>query len=545
MITERVQAIGTFSGSLHDDAPDSVARSVRVGDEIVITPARLDTSAVGAYSDAEIMASALYTGYVTSKPTPTTFQGYDLGMFLGTASGLGDLITTAVNPTNAAWTLAQWVSALRPSSLDAGTVRVGGATFAGPVGGYQWITPREALTDVCSALAAEWRVNPDSTLDADSISVLYPTSTTPVVVVTRDDEGWFGAYRGVLGEVLEAGLDIEEYTTSVIVVGQGSGSSMITAVASSGATTYQDHQGNNVVFERFIDAPSDGSTAAGVRAAAELAKSSEARRQFSVRTRTDQPVKAGDYLYAYDPAAGLSDAANQIDFRGRLLSVLKLRVFGVTWPVRPGMGVYCRHPVGASFIDLSDHWQYEDGEATLDVGQVPAILASASAPVTAGGGQGLRQTGAARLGVNPQIAARAAQSPGCLGVHSLTTAFNTSATHTAYQDEGLTLTINDVAGRRYKFTIAVNPYCPGGIQTIVYQLLRDGVQVRDWYCTAESMATAFAQGTTLTCTTLLSASASSVVYKVRIKATTANTQVSSYGDASTIRQFIIEDVGNI
>lgn len=407
LITQRVQALGNFSGELVPGAADSVARFVTEGSEIVITANRWDMFNL---SDANILSAAIYVAYITNKPSPTSFQGYDLGMFLGTPGGRGDLLDTAINATNVAWTLAQWVTALLPASLTSGTIRVGGATWTGPPGGYRFMSRREALTDVCTKLSAEWRVNPAGTFDADTVSVLYPTSTTPTVVVTDKEEGQDGTLRGLQGTVLISGVDIEDYTTSAIVVGQGSGTTVITAAANSGATTYKDHLGANLVMEQFVNSPSDSSTTAANTATAELAKGSSARRQLSVQSNTyavTRFAKHGDYVYAYNLSANLIDAANQITYRGELLPVIKLRCFGLTWPVQRGMGVYCRKWVAgvATYLDLTDQWAYETGDTTWDVGQVPMIFSSPTSPSVSPAG-GTNSAGAARLGVNPAIVAR-------------------------------------------------------------------------------------------------------------------------------------------
>lgn len=132
---------------------------------------------------------------------------------------------------------------------------------------------------------------------------------------------------------------------------------------------------------------------------------------------------------------------------------------------------------------------------------------------------------------------------GVLGVHSLTSAFVTAGSHTTYQDEGLTKTVAETAGRRLKFTLIVAPYVSGGTNSIVYALLRGAVGIHEWFVPIEAMSTALPHMMTFTHTEVVASSAGASVFKVQLKANTNNTAVNSYGAAVSARQLIIEDTG--
>lgn len=132
---------------------------------------------------------------------------------------------------------------------------------------------------------------------------------------------------------------------------------------------------------------------------------------------------------------------------------------------------------------------------------------------------------------------------GALGTHTLTTVFTTTGTHTTLQDEGLTLTINDTAGRRLRFTFVVQPYAPGGANSIVLTLLRNGVKVRDYVLPSTAVSTTDAHAMTLSHVETIAATFANSVYKLQIAASPTNTSVSSFGSATLPRQFIIEDIG--
>lgn len=366
-VTERLMKPGSFSVRLREDYPWSVASAVDVFDHIVITPTRLDP--IAGFSDADILAAAIYTGVVTSKPSPRIFEGAGLAWWLGTDEGLGDLLDTAA--TQSAATLSTWVTALRPSSLSAGTVsNTGLGTLSAT---YQWMTRREALDGVCRALGAEWRVNPAFTLDAAKSPDLFVS--TPTVVITRKEEGQDGSYRGLDGTLIVTAKDVRQYTTKAIAVAQGQGATAATG-SSSGSTSYKDGLNNTVVLERLVNAPSDSSANASTIAAQQVGQWNQVRRELSLNSRTynvTRHAKPGDYVYVFDQLAELTDPANQITFRGELISPIKLRVYALTWPIERGMGVYARRS-GATptYTDLTDYVEWEDGsDVQWDVGAAP------------------------------------------------------------------------------------------------------------------------------------------------------------------------------
>ncbi len=394
-ITQRLMKPGAFRIGLKEGHPFSAANAVALFDHIVITANRLEP--ITGFSDANILANAIFTGVVTNKPMPGSFEGHDLGYWLGTPDGAGDLLDTAVaNAANS--TLSTWITSLKPASLAAGTVNNTGTTTR-TLGPFQWVTRREAIDAVCRAMGAEWKINPNFTLDVATPANLFVT--TPTVVVTRLAEGPDGAFRGLDGRLILKATDVEQYTTSVICVAQGSGSTVATAAASSGATTYKDGLNNNVIMERLVNSPTEPSANAGTVAQATLDLYKNPRWETSLNSRTytvTRFVKAGDYVYVYDQLAGLTDNANQIVYRGEVISPIKLRVYALTWPVEKGMGVYARRS-GATptYTDLTDFVQWETGDVNWEVGAATRAIGNDTA--SAGS--------VAYLGANVDVAERA------------------------------------------------------------------------------------------------------------------------------------------
>jgi hypothetical protein len=131
---------------------------------------------------------------------------------------------------------------------------------------------------------------------------------------------------------------------------------------------------------------------------------------------------------------------------------------------------------------------------------------------------------------------------GYVGLQTLTTAFATTATHTTFQDNGMTLTITEVSGRQYKITARVNPYPSGGLQGIKMQIVRGSTALARSDFSPNVLDTGISFPTVITYV-YTSAASGSATYKMQIGALTANTEVQDFGNTTYPRQFFIEDIG--
>jgi hypothetical protein len=131
---------------------------------------------------------------------------------------------------------------------------------------------------------------------------------------------------------------------------------------------------------------------------------------------------------------------------------------------------------------------------------------------------------------------------GLAGLQTLTTVFTTSPTHTNPQANGMTLTITEVSGRRYKITANSNIYPSGGLQGVNMSIVRAGTPLKQGNFAPAVMdaGNAFPVLFSFIYTATTSGSAT---YTTRIWAASANTAVSDYADATFPRQFSIEDLG--
>ena len=132
---------------------------------------------------------------------------------------------------------------------------------------------------------------------------------------------------------------------------------------------------------------------------------------------------------------------------------------------------------------------------------------------------------------------------GVLGFQTTTTAFSTSATHTTYQDSGLTLSIPYVTNRYLRVTWQGNPYTPGGVQGIGFKFLRGATIIQEGAIPGEAMA-AGVSSAFITEIIVATTSTTTETFKLQIKAWTNNTAVADFASSpATSRQFIVEDIG--
>jgi len=256
----------------------------------------------------------------------------------------------------------QWVTDLRPSSLDAGTYTV----IAGTLGHtFQYVSRREALDYVCDFFDAEWKVDPTGTLHAGPAANLF--TTTPTVVVQPRSGGRDINITGVHGS-LEVARDMDDYTTRVFLVGaSGTGAANI-----SPATTYRDLNGNLVDWTRLVESTDTASGNENTVAQAQLNRFSSQRHEIRLSSShydLGQDIEVGDSIYVYDPEQGLHDTDNQVQYRGQTIFPMSLRVRGRSWPVERGMGVYFRAPTaGGEVTDLTNWVEWETSDTTIEVG---------------------------------------------------------------------------------------------------------------------------------------------------------------------------------
>jgi hypothetical protein len=364
----------TLKGEPDDTTPGSIWEildpATNAYGHVLITPVRVDPEAVG---DAGLLSVAKYAGIYRGNSSRNQIGGIGLVGWLGDEDDKGAIAETA--KTGGAGSFANWIDDVIPDALAVGTVTAIAGTLTESM---QYMSPRAMLARVMDYFGGVYRVNPDFTLDAGTEANLF--NTTPTVLLKYNASGPDGLIRGIRASKIDLSRDLEDYTTRVVMLAEGSGSAVATGAANiSPATSFVDGLGNAVVFKRLINAPDVSSGNANTLAAAQLGRFNDLRKSYSLSTSEwgvifgdAKRLEPGDYIWVYDPRpdAALYDVANEITFHGETLMPVSMRLEAITWPIQEGMGVYFRYWNGTAFqtVDLSNHVVYETGESTLDVG---------------------------------------------------------------------------------------------------------------------------------------------------------------------------------
>lgn len=363
MINENVMAQGSFEVPLKTTVPYSLWDEIELFGHIVVFPQWLDPNQVG--TDPALDA-ARYAGPVLEKDTSgdgLVLRGAGMTWWLGDDLGNGPFIET--KKTFSAQTFSNTIAALVPSAVELGTlVNTGLGTFTGD---FHWETPLEAIRAVCLAVGAEFRINPDGSIDAGRKDFVFNINT-PTVVVVRRGFGHDAAYVGVPVERMRTWLNAREYVTKVTAITENSNGTKTLIDSSTRADTHFDLHGNAFTRSRVVSLgisnPIEMVTyTLGVLNGSAIEQNQEISTEHYELVGGDFAV--GDNFYAYDPPAFLN-TANQITFRGDVINPAAVRLIAASWPLRNGMGVWYKSSASASniWVDLTKFvaWEGESGE---------------------------------------------------------------------------------------------------------------------------------------------------------------------------------------
>lgn len=363
-VYERAQALGEWDIQLRGDTPKSIRDFIEPYSHVVVLVGDVYANRL---PDSAILAGALYTGVVLQVPgRDMTMSGAGLGWWLGDSNNQGAIMVGAVTTPGAS--LTDWVAALKPLALASGTVTSPGGVIPGS---YQWVTPRQALDGVCAGFGVEWRIRPNFALDVATAANLY--GSTPLAIAQRRSATSgpaSGTLRGLEAEIT-AESKYDEYASTVYVQGQGGRG------GAGGASPFRDGQGFLATIIRVVDANntapgSETATATGL--VAQYASVSGQRsvkvavRRFAVTTI----LKAGGYLYLYDPEFGLyTVGGSPLRHDGSAVFPATTRAIGIRWPVERGMSVLVRYwddaTSGFRYANLTPYVEWETGTADLEV----------------------------------------------------------------------------------------------------------------------------------------------------------------------------------
>lgn len=388
-VSEILQSLGSFEFNLSGTIPREILDSLDYFGHVAILPGRVDTVQAGNNS----LTAARYVGVVRKKKISSgdgseigddiTIGGVGIAFWLGdddTDRGKGAIIETAQTFTNE--TFANTVRALLPDAVTEGTLYSVAGTFSST---FQFVTPRTAVQYVCDTMSTNsvpvsWRVNGDTSLDAGPESSLYVTN--PTCVVVRKGFGEDVSLRALEGS-MDVDQDVEDFSTRVVLLAEGDGASTATGSAdiSGVLNPYKDLHGNSLVMTRLVSESETSTANADTRAQLQLNRFTGTRDALTL-SADDYDVhgtfNVGDYIWVYDPDAGLVDTNNEIIFRGERLNPMKLQVHETSWSLTNGYSVGYRDRNGTWF-DLTDYVQFEtQADSKITVGEFSRTLSVSS-----------------------------------------------------------------------------------------------------------------------------------------------------------------------
>ena len=285
-------------------------------------------------------------------------------------------------------------SALYTSNFTAPSAALTTTSTTGLYNGEHYVeSVYSAINKVSEQLGTEYRVNTDGTLDAGLKTVLFEGHGTnePPAIIVRDSSGEDPAISGLTPEQITAQFDAEDYVSGVELLTQIEGSSQTAdhAEAFDSDIPYRDLFGAKLERIQFVSESDIPNIQRQDRAQAYLNELKKVKKTLSLSLEEYEiqgDFNVGDMIYVYDPEIRFEDteakkiedgrtSLYEVAYRGQIINPEKIRITGITWPVKSGYGVYLRKvastaPYRVEYIDLTDYVQWETGNTQLDIGDL-------------------------------------------------------------------------------------------------------------------------------------------------------------------------------
>jgi hypothetical protein len=399
-VTEVKQSAGRWDLQLKEGTPREIIDNLTPFGHIAIAPGRIDVSQVGD----NLLTQARYVGVFRGGKVAGdgfSLEGSGMAFWVGDEDGKGPLI---VSVSASAATFANTIRLLLPPAITEGTLYSAGGS-ATLNHHFQWETVKSALNFATNAFSTptvpvSWRINGDATIDAGPDTQLFNLNPSAILVkkdaVLRTGRGF--DIIGISGD-LQMEQAYNDYTTGVIVLGQGEGDATIAASATLAASAilYNDMHGNKVQFTRIVD---EFDTESGIAAAvaASLLSRFDSPSYGATLSSDDYDVRGdfrpGDHVATFAPDIGFVDTSHEMYYEGVPINPMYLQVQGMTWPIEKGFTVGFR-TMGGVWYDLSEYYVPSSGQTLIDVGDNPSgitslgfdidrsrVIADASVPAT-------------------------------------------------------------------------------------------------------------------------------------------------------------------
>lgn len=419
MISETLMGPGTFDISLRDDTPPSLLSRLTLDKTaatfgyatLVVSNGRIAPEAIAATTTTALhplMDQARWSGVLTATSGHRTrLSGHGLGWFLGAPDKTGELYAGAsltgswhvMRPfrrTGAGW--FDWIvkGGVRPSDEGIATVDVTlrgshltGALFVGNDPAElvpfprEWTATRAQMLNWVCVSQGGWiyTITPQGQVRFGEPEAVFPQVRT-VVGDVDPDPGWTTVRT--VGHPDED-QDLAGWSNKSIGVQDAATPTEVWCTTGT-VSPYLGPDGVALhISERVDPGRQESKTDWGNRMFAEgLGVDGRYLFRRSVKltgTVFDHGVKLnpGETVWLHEPSLGLFDASNPVTVAGSVIYPVPIRLEGLTWPVTAEMGVYLIGWDQTStpkqvVVDLSDYFEPEDGNTTLEVGELVTPL---------------------------------------------------------------------------------------------------------------------------------------------------------------------------
>ena len=395
---------GNFSVTFSQEfTPTEIIESIKEWGHIVITPNEID---VDTLSDSDILSVSRYTGIVLNRALEegvVSINGTGLQLYLGDGQSKGMVIAESknigkvrvyTNTTLAESLFNSTVSSGKPFGIlrnEAGnTQAITQGTIYEPSGTYigqHFVqTALGALKEVIEYLNVEYRINANATIDAGPKANLFNgVNTDPSTIVVKTGYGEDPNFDGVVPQGLRTEFDAADWVNRVDFIGEVGYFDTATDVAGEAnlsSNPYKDLHGNALTRVALVQEPEVPTDQLNSRAQLMLTELSRVKKVLNLdleQYEVSGDMKPGDFIFAFDPDIGFVDTSAEataesrnlyeVTFRGQVITPVKVRVTGLTFPIANGMGVYFRDKDG-NYTDLTQYVQFESGAAQVELGDV-------------------------------------------------------------------------------------------------------------------------------------------------------------------------------
>ena len=395
---------GNFSVTFSQEfTPTEIIESIKEWGHIVITPNEID---VNTLSDSDILSTSRYTGIVLNRALEdgvVSINGTGLQLYLGDGNSKGMVIAESknigkvrvyTNTTLAESLFNSTVSSGKPfgimrnesgstQAITQGTIYEPSTTY---IGQHFVQTALGALKEITEYLNVEYRINANSTIDAGPPANLFNgVNTNPSTIVVKTGYGEDPNFDGVVPQGLRTEFDATDWVSRVDFIGEVGYFDSATDVAGEAnlsSNPYKDLHGNDLTRVALIQEPEVPTDQLNSRAQLMLTELSRVKKVLNLdleQYEVSGDMKPGDYIFAFDPDIGFVDTSTdataesrdlyEVTFRGQVITPVKVRVVGLTFPIANGMGVYFRDKDG-NYTDLTQYVQFEGGAAQVELGDV-------------------------------------------------------------------------------------------------------------------------------------------------------------------------------